>query len=1813
MSNGFALVIPDEMIKKITEADTKIKALAKTSQEARDTIVTAFQEMATQGVDAFIARLDEANRRIKELAREASGSVTIKIDSNDNEVLNAANSIAGLAQNLERLNAVYQAITTEQKGGRIYVSTIGRDVANKSYRRLDTVRKQMERSLAELTRAEQDYARVLDMTNAKIEAVRQAQEEYNRAMREAAQKKMGEFSGFDIKTSTLNELKSRAEEIKNVLANLEPDTDEWKELNKALQETKKRIKELEGRLNGAEEASQQLVDAMQLIGQVTTAFLGVKAITNFVNKLKDVRAEFEMQNRSLQILLQNRREADILWDKTIALAVNSPFRVQQLVLYTKQLAAYRVESEKLYDTTKMLADISSGLGVDMQRLILAYGQVRAANYLRGTELRQFSEAGINILGELSEYFTQLEGSAVSVAEVFERVSRRMVLFEDVDAVLKNITSEGGTFYKMQEEQAKTLRGQIMNLQDSIDVMLNEIGENTEGALKGGVRAVRFLVEEWETLSIVLGGVIGAFAGLNTTMVLAAISQGKFSAETIKTTARLNGLTGSLAKAILAFKNFGTAAKTSGGIWGIAITAILTILGIFLPRLKRTNDEMERQQALLNTQVDETSKYANKILELSKRIEGLSKANKELDKGSEEYRDNQVEIASIEERRKEILKDLAVTDEGYANQLRSQMNDVEKLKELMEDYNEQIRVRTALELGLIDLGLKDDSEKYTEKENKKKREETKLLLEYHKVLEEVQYALENNTITEMEREILEEFMNSEEDVVTRMIKLNRRIQMYSHTSTDYLSASMRTIDGLISDKSMRIISRMTSQMDKLSGTTEESVNELIEMFKVLPETQDIISESLDLTIPEDQMQRARNEIVRYFEYAFDANNLSGALREKAKSILEEAFGFDWEIKDAPLLAEWQEAYNNYLATLEGSTPPVIRNIEQTIDSQRDMLRQQISEYEKTLADEVEASGVISLARQAEVAQMRELLENSKLALAYLGSANKEDSGSDPSMLEKRIRVIKEINEAYKELSKTFDDAKAKQGALDKFGSAFLSAWGRTVEDMGFNLFTESGVTEAFNKVVEEAKDAAERTQAQLAQGEYVLELEVTTKQTNDEKIKREIEEQFSNYELSLELDELGLPRDLMNKIFGFESIDLSGLKEVLEERKGEFIGTEMEDSYQDFLDKISKLEEDKRNKDLKKYSQYIIKGRQERVKIKMEEVKQLQEIEDAFRGKNLEKEKQAAQEAVKEETKAKLQKLDWEEFEKSDSYLAIFDNLDHVSTMAIRNMVDRLNELKSSLSDLPASDLKAIINAMEKLEKELVERNPLANFGSNFKDAISYLTQRNKLEKEYAEINPRKMDLELRKNSLEEQIGAATQRYEQLAKEDANSLNTQKALENLQQLQKEYDGILDALYLINPKWQRIVDSMNEGQESASNVGKGFERVSEDMSHVNDAITKVFENFTNVFGNMSDKMRDTLDTMSALLEDTSNIGSAIGKLIATKGADISSWAKLVEGISSFVGNIFAIGDKKKERSIQAQVALVEELNRQYERLDELTDKIYSNNAYVANYNTMQELLDKQIISIRKQIDLEESKRKSDDARIKQLTEQEEELQKAKSELAQEALEWQGGIANSNYLSMADDIFSSMYDSFKETGNALSGLETSFDDFFENLVKRQAMLRMSDVFAKQFDEINKMFDKDSDGGMTATPEEIAAAKKALEEKMPELKRFFDTIMETFGVTSETGGQLSTLQGAISGIREEQADIIASYLNSLRAILVEKKDDISKFFNSFDIVGQVTTPLLEELRVQTAQIRDISELLASIRWTSSGSGVGLNVHIIE
>ena len=238
---------------------------------------------------------------------------------------------------------------------------------------------------------------------------------------------------------------------------------------------------------------------MRELGTVAANVFSIYAAKEVVTNLVRVSAEFEAQRTALGAILGDVAQAQNLFSDIKELAVVSPFSVRDLTAYTKQLSAFSVPYEELFETTKMLADVSAGLGVDMGRIILAYGQVRSAAFLRGTEVRQFTEAGIPILDRLAEMFTEIEGRAVSVGEVFDKISFRQVPFEMVQQAFEDMTSEGGQFYNMQLVLSETLQGQLSNLRDAYEIMFSEIGEKTDGVLKGAVGLARSLAENYENV------------------------------------------------------------------------------------------------------------------------------------------------------------------------------------------------------------------------------------------------------------------------------------------------------------------------------------------------------------------------------------------------------------------------------------------------------------------------------------------------------------------------------------------------------------------------------------------------------------------------------------------------------------------------------------------------------------------------------------------------------------------------------------------------------------------------------------------------------------------------------------------------------------------------------------------------------------------------------------------------------------------------------------------------------------------------------------------------------------------------------------------------------------------------------------------------------------------------------------------------------------------------------------------------------------------------------------------------------------------
>lgn len=219
-----------------------------------------------------------------------------------------------------------------------------------------------------------------------------------------------------------------------------------------------------------------------IVGDIKSLFLQggiVFGAQQFFNSIVQTGGEIVQQHVALRSILGDVQKADELFAQTQQLALQSPFKFGELNRDVKQLAAFGVEANDLYDTTKRLADIASGLGVSFERLGLAYGQVKARSWLDGKELRQFAYAGLPLLQRITELYNS-EGkngrNNYTQADVKKMITARQVSFEDVQKVLWKMTDEGGQFYNMQFVLSETLLGRWNKLIDAWDIMLGKFAE-----------------------------------------------------------------------------------------------------------------------------------------------------------------------------------------------------------------------------------------------------------------------------------------------------------------------------------------------------------------------------------------------------------------------------------------------------------------------------------------------------------------------------------------------------------------------------------------------------------------------------------------------------------------------------------------------------------------------------------------------------------------------------------------------------------------------------------------------------------------------------------------------------------------------------------------------------------------------------------------------------------------------------------------------------------------------------------------------------------------------------------------------------------------------------------------------------------------------------------------------------------------------------------------------------------------------------------------------------------------------------------------
>ena len=272
-------------------------------------------------------------------------------------------------------------------------------------------------------------------------------------------------------------------------------------------------KQFEQMTRKAVEEGKKQADVWQTLLKGATAYFTLQGAQSFISQMVAVRSEFQQLEISFGTMLKSKEKANALMAQMTDLAAKTPFGLQEVSEGAKRLLAFQVPAQEVTETLRRMGDVAAGLGVPMGQLIHVYGQVKAQGKLMTNDLYQFMNAGIPIIAELSKVVGKSE------TEIKDMVSAGKIGFPEVQAVIKNMTDEGGLFFNLMAEQSKSLGGQISNLKDNFDQMLNEIGKSSEGIVSEAIKGVSFLVENYQTLGKIIAGLIVTYGTYKTAIIV----------------------------------------------------------------------------------------------------------------------------------------------------------------------------------------------------------------------------------------------------------------------------------------------------------------------------------------------------------------------------------------------------------------------------------------------------------------------------------------------------------------------------------------------------------------------------------------------------------------------------------------------------------------------------------------------------------------------------------------------------------------------------------------------------------------------------------------------------------------------------------------------------------------------------------------------------------------------------------------------------------------------------------------------------------------------------------------------------------------------------------------------------------------------------------------------------------------------------------------------------------------------------------------------------------------------------------------------
>lgn len=1444
-----------------------------------------------------------------------------------------------------------------------------------------------------------------------------------------------------------------------------------------------------------------LMDTAGQLSRQLALLFSVSQIEGYISKLAKVRGEFELQQRSLQAILQNKSQADQIFNKTVQLAVKSPFQIKELVTFTKQLAAYRIESDKLYDTTKRLADVSAGLGVDMGRLILAYGQVKAAAYLRGTEVRQFTEAGINLYGELQRYFQEVKGEAYTTAQIVDMISKRKVTFEDIENIFQRLTDKGGLFYNMQEIQAETLQGKISNLKDSIDVMLNSIGKANEDTLKGTIDAVKSLIDNWETVANV-GKTL-------TEVIISLIISYKI----------LNGSFGTAAKnAMTQAKHFGVLKGMMAGLSGQATKLGASLKTAFLgaiPLLGLTT-AIELFTHLISVQRE------------------YSKAQKEADN---KYYKGQVRVSEIE--------NLSVT----LDEKTSKPKIKEALNALVKEMNNEgfsIEIKANL----------------SEKEAKQQYDN---LLEQHK-----------NYLDAML-------------VLDQQYNLDTKNNSWFFWQKDYKDA-----DKNLKESYTRAVSKIP-----------EIQSEIAKLLKAGTGIDDTMREelkSLEQGVKESGSLKALQD---YY------NKLEKLLNKIKKTIGGDVvFAGDVYI---PTISEttFSGVKSNIL---EG-----VRGIIDTLDKSGEKIKEKVRDvFTKAFSNKLlNEDAKVALARRfinenSEIANLIEEILTDEFNLDFT-KKTKTDNKNEPDIdtklqrdiLAERITLIKELNKEYEKLSKVMGSDKAAKTVMERYTSQLKDV--KMPKNIIGDVFlpNKENTAKALQELAKIITDFRKKIGAQKDANVLFDEKDAEDIKKQLDITKKNIESMFNGLDLHKKLKDAGLSEAEVQQLFPGLAKTLDGLEKGMKASyeknfpKGEYLvaDTDANKQYLADLDKLNqqriKEQQDTTERLVKSYKTQL----SEQLQLDEQYYKDLEEIRDKFQNAP-DLQKRLEENATKMYNKKSANNA-WKEFTSSDSYLNLFDNIEYYSTAALQSMKDKLVKMREESKDLSPTELKQIMEQEEKLDKQLNQRDPWNKLTKSLKEYTKLRKENAKNEKDEAKARDLQAKYEKQLRTQSKIVAEKKAAYESATE------NIDAALEEYEVEKNNYDLLVDK----KKEQDKIIAGYDAANRALSQQAQKLQGIIQSLGKIDlgGGMVESISGITNSVSDFAHMLEDSFGV--AIGEDLYEILDGVGALFGSLESfditkPISSSLNVLTGLGKTIGSIFGIGNKnkKKEREIQRQIKNIESLGRAYDELKEKMEAAWSADDLRTQTKDTIANLDQQIESYENMINSEEAKKDSDRGRIDEWNDAINELKKTRQEiLDQQKLELGGIGGESEYKDAASSFVQAWMDAFNETEDGLKALNENFDSFIENLIVKQATMRLAQGRLKElFEKIDESVTEGSVGGINLTKEELANIQALGESALKGLNEDLLALMETLGYKGTSVGQkseLSALQQGIQGVSETTVEALEALLNSIRFFVNQQTTDIAAIRvllearYSLESQSGESNPMLVELRVQTRYLEILSD----------------------